>query len=81
MISALFFTEKAAARLCSQRIHFLGQLGPHEVGSAEISLSREQAAQLADSPPFFGDCKPLRGLVMPIILRSPQRVVDQVKRS
>ncbi len=55
MISALFFTEKAAARLCSQPIHALGQLGQHEVGSAEISLSREQAAQLTDSSLFFGD--------------------------
>jgi hypothetical protein len=55
MISALFFTENAAARLGSQPIHFFGQLGQHEVGSAEIRLSREQAAQLADSSPFFGD--------------------------
>ena len=37
MISALFFTEKAAARLCSQPIHSLGQLGQHEVGSEEQS--------------------------------------------
>jgi aminoglycoside N3'-acetyltransferase len=44
MISALFFTEKAAARRSSQPIHSCGQLGQHEDGSAEISLSREEAA-------------------------------------
>ena len=52
MISAHFFTEKGAARLSSQPIHCLGQLGQQEVGSAEISLSREQAAQLNDSTLF-----------------------------
>jgi hypothetical protein len=52
MISARFFIEKAAARLSSQPIHSLGQLGQHEVGSAEISLSRERPAQLTDSTLF-----------------------------
>jgi aminoglycoside N3'-acetyltransferase len=45
MISALFFTKKAAARRSTQPIHSCGQLGQHdEDGSAEISLSREEAS-------------------------------------
>jgi hypothetical protein len=52
MISALFFTEKAAAHLSSQPIHSLGQFGQPEDGSAKISLSREEAAQLTGSTLF-----------------------------
>jgi hypothetical protein len=44
MISVLFFTEKAAALRSSQRIHSCGQHGQPEDGSAEISLSQEEAA-------------------------------------
>jgi hypothetical protein len=52
MMSALFFTEKAAAHLSSQPIRCLGQFGQRGDGSAKISLPREEAAQLAGSALF-----------------------------
>src|SRR6266403_232789 len=81
MISALFFTEKAAARLCSQPIHSLGQFA--EAVVSRLFLKYRPKSPIAKSEAVAGCpmrlvliCYAVLACAAPMIAQAKQAGVD-----